>query len=152
MWDAQYTCTISCIWITRHHTKLMQLTSHKKLRGCGLVLFWVLLHVCSFAWVSTIMITCHLYKLLAKRAYILIKDRLYIQMVTYDAVWRPILPNNCQENSSSMLACYKAKLEKSEKGQQLQGIEPRTLLAWAASALPLTYDSQTSNNRHNPLT
>ena len=37
------------------------------------------------------------------------------------------------------------------KGQQLPGVEPRTPLAWAASALPLSHDSWTTTNPHNPL-
>ena len=41
-----------------------------------------------------------------------------------------------------------AKIEESEKkkkkkGRQLPGVEPRTPLAWAASALPLSHDSRT---------
>ena len=37
------------------------------------------------------------------------------------------------------------------KQWRLPGVEPRTPLAWAASALPLSYDSQTTTNLHNPL-
>ena len=37
------------------------------------------------------------------------------------------------------------------KGRQLPGVEPRTPLAWAASALPLSHDSRTTTNPHNPL-
>ena len=37
------------------------------------------------------------------------------------------------------------------KGRQLLGVEPRTPLAWAASALPLSHDSWTINNPHNTL-
>ena len=40
--------------------------------------------------------------------------------------------------------CYEAKIEESEKSRQLPGVEPRTLLAWAASALPLSHNSQTT--------
>ena len=47
--------------------------------------------------------------------------------------------------------CYEAKIEESVKGRQPPGIEPRTPLAWAASALPLTHDSRTTTNPHNPL-
>ena len=37
------------------------------------------------------------------------------------------------------------------KSRQSPGVEPRTPLAWAASALPLSHDSQTTTNPHNPL-
>ena len=37
------------------------------------------------------------------------------------------------------------------KRRQLPGVEPRTPLAWAASALPLSHDSRTTTNPHNPL-
>ena len=43
------------------------------------------------------------------------------------------------------------KIEESEKGQQPPGVEPRTLLAWAASALPLSYGNRTTTSPHNPL-
>ena len=36
-------------------------------------------------------------------------------------------------------------------GRQSPGVEPRTPLAWATSALPLSHDSQTTTNPHNPL-
>ena len=35
--------------------------------------------------------------------------------------------------------------------QQLPEVELRTLLAWAASALPLSHDNRTTTNPHNPL-
>ena len=47
--------------------------------------------------------------------------------------------------------CYEAKIEGSEKGRQPQEVEPRTPLAWAVSALPLSYSNQTTTNPHNPL-
>ena len=47
--------------------------------------------------------------------------------------------------------CYEEKIGESEKGWQPPGVEPRTPLAWAASALPLSHDSQTTTNPHNPL-
>ena len=37
------------------------------------------------------------------------------------------------------------------KSQQLPGVEPRTPLAWATSALPLSYDNLTTTCPHNPL-
>ena len=37
-----------------------------------------------------------------------------------------------------------------EKGQQAPGVKPRTPLALAASALPLSHDSWTTTNPHNP--
>ena len=37
------------------------------------------------------------------------------------------------------------------KSQQSPGVEPRTPLAWAASALPLSHNSRTTTNPHNPL-
>ena len=37
------------------------------------------------------------------------------------------------------------------KGQQSSWVEPRTPLAWTASALPLNHDSHTTTNPHNPL-
>ena len=42
-------------------------------------------------------------------------------------------------------------IEKSEKGQQLPRVKPRTPLAWATSALPLNYGNQTTTNPQNPL-
>ena len=42
------------------------------------------------------------------------------------------------------------KIEKSEKRQQSPGVEPRTPLA-CMSALPLSHNSQTTTNPHNPL-
>ena len=36
------------------------------------------------------------------------------------------------------------------KGRQSLGIEPRTPLAWAASALPLSHDNRTTTSPHNP--
>ena len=47
--------------------------------------------------------------------------------------------------------CYEAKVEENEKGRQSLGVEPRIPLAWAASALPLTHNSRTITNPHNPL-
>ena len=47
--------------------------------------------------------------------------------------------------------CYEAQIEESEKGRQPPGVEPRTPLAWAASALPLSHNSRTTTNPHNPL-
>ena len=41
--------------------------------------------------------------------------------------------------------------ERKVKGRQLLGVEPRTPLAWATSALPLSHDSQMTTNPHNPL-
>ena len=47
--------------------------------------------------------------------------------------------------------CYEAKIiDESDKGWQPSGVEPRTPLAWAASALPLSYNNQTTTNPHNP--
>ena len=46
------------------------------------------------------------------------------------------------------LACCK---ERKVKGRQLSGIEPRTPLAWAANALPLSYGNRTITDPHNPL-
>ena len=40
--------------------------------------------------------------------------------------------------------CYEAKLEESEKSQQPPEVEPRTPLASAASALPLSHNSQST--------
>ena len=37
------------------------------------------------------------------------------------------------------------------KGRQSPGVKPRTPLAWAANALPLSHDSRTTTNPHNPL-
>ena len=37
------------------------------------------------------------------------------------------------------------------KGRQLPGVGPRTPLAWAASALPLSHNSWITTNPHNPL-
>ena len=37
------------------------------------------------------------------------------------------------------------------KGWQPPTVEPRTPLAWVASALPLSYSNQTTTNSHNPL-
>ena len=37
------------------------------------------------------------------------------------------------------------------KGRQPPGVEPRTPLAWATSTLPLSHDSRTTTNPHNPL-
>ena len=37
------------------------------------------------------------------------------------------------------------------KSRQPPGVEPRTPLAWAASALPLSHDSRTTTNPHNLL-
>ena len=37
------------------------------------------------------------------------------------------------------------------KGRQLPGVEPRTPLTWAPSALPLSLDSRMTTNPHNPL-
>ena len=42
-------------------------------------------------------------------------------------------------------------IEESGKDWQPPGVEPRTPLAWAISALPLSHDSQTTTNPHNPL-
>ena len=39
-----------------------------------------------------------------------------------------------------------------EKGRQPPGVEPRTLLAWAASAQPLSHNSRTTTNPHNICT
>ena len=36
------------------------------------------------------------------------------------------------------------KIEESEKGRQPPGVEPRTPLAQATSALPLSYDNRTT--------
>ena len=47
--------------------------------------------------------------------------------------------------------CSEAKIEGSEKGRQLPEVEPRTPLTWAPSALPLSLDSRTTTNPHNPL-
>ena len=52
---------------------------------------------------------------------------------------------------SKWFRCYEPKIEESEKGRQPPGVEPRIPLAWAASALPLSHDSQTTTNPHNPL-
>ena len=37
------------------------------------------------------------------------------------------------------------------KNRQSPGVEPRTPLAWAASALPLSHNSWTTTSPHNPL-
>ena len=37
------------------------------------------------------------------------------------------------------------------KGQQSPGVKSRTPLVWAASALPLSHNSRTTTNPHNPL-
>ena len=37
------------------------------------------------------------------------------------------------------------------KGRQSPWVEPRTPLAWAASALPLSHNSRTTTGPHNPL-
>ena len=43
------------------------------------------------------------------------------------------------------------KIEESEKaGSRPAGVEPRTPLAWATNALPLSHDSWTTTNPHNP--
>ena len=43
--------------------------------------------------------------------------------------------------------CYEAKIDKSEKGGScMLGVEPRSLLAWAASALLLSHDSLMTTN------
>ena len=43
--------------------------------------------------------------------------------------------------------CYEVKIEEIEKGWQPPGVEH---LAWAASALPLSYGNRTTTNPHNP--
>ena len=51
------------------------------------------------------------------------------------------------------IRCYEAKTEKT-KGPAVRRQESNpghTPLAWAASALPLSHDSQTTTNPHNPL-
>ena len=45
--------------------------------------------------------------------------------------------------------CYEMKIEESEKANSHPGIKPRTPLACAASALPLSYSNQTTTNHHN---
>ena len=37
------------------------------------------------------------------------------------------------------------------KSQQSPGVKPRTPLAWATSALPLSHNSRTTTSPHNPL-
>ena len=44
--------------------------------------------------------------------------------------------------------CYVAKIEESVKGRQPLGVEPRTPLAWATSALPVSYGNRTITNPH----
>ena len=44
--------------------------------------------------------------------------------------------------------CYEAR---KWKGLQFPGVESRIPLAWAASALPLSHDSQATINPHHPL-
>ena len=47
--------------------------------------------------------------------------------------------------------CYETKIEESEKANSHPGIKPRTPLACAASALPLSYNNWTTTSPHNPL-
>ena len=62
-----------------------------------------------------------------------------------------LLRASCLKLEINEFKCYEAKIEESEKGRQLLGVEPRTPLALAASALPLSHDSRTTTNPHNPL-
>ena len=43
--------------------------------------------------------------------------------------------------------CYERKV----KSRQSPGVEPRTPLAWAANALPLSHNSRTTTSPHNSL-
>ena len=48
--------------------------------------------------------------------------------------------------------CYEANIKENEKAGSFRESNPaRIPLAWAASALPLSYDSRTTTNPHNPL-
>ena len=50
-----------------------------------------------------------------------------------------MLRASCLKLEMNEFGCYEAKIEESEKGRQLPGVEPRTHLAWAASTLQLSH-------------
>ena len=57
-----------------------------------------------------------------------------------------VLGTSCLKVEINEFRCYEARIEESEKGRQSLGVEPRTPLAWAANALPLSHDSRTTTN------
>ena len=56
----------------------------------------------------------------------------------------------CKTNRIQKFRCYEAKIEESEKAGSRWESNPGHL-ACAASALPLSYDNQTTTSPHNPL-
>ena len=75
-----------------------------------------------------------------------------VYSTTYEQTVKNALINVVEQHRIlKEVRCYEVKIEESEKGRQPPGVEPRTPLAWAASALPLSYDSWTTTNTHNPL-
>ena len=65
-----------------------------------------------------------------------------IVLTLWQTVWE--LLHTCQFYLINEFRCYEAKIEESEKGRQPPGVEPRTPLAWATSAVPLSHDNWTT--------
>ena len=79
--------------------------------------------------------------LLSFYCWVLVAGRWICQRTCITVMWHSQVEYLVNE-----VRCYEAQIEESEKGQQPSGVEPRTPLAWVASALPLTTNHHPSQS------